>query len=91
MQFKEEMRKLGFSISATFSCPICCHEVEDAFDLRVRVHCQEHDKQQLLYASKTLLDAWSFSIGLPTASVYGEGGFKGILAGHWQHSLVQQV
>lgn len=70
IQFEDEIRKLDLGTSDTFSCPICHHEVEYACDLSVRDHCREHDKQQLLCASKTLLDSWSFSLGPPTTPSY---------------------
>ncbi|CZR60750.1 uncharacterized protein PAC_10646 [Phialocephala subalpina] len=79
MQFEDEIRKLHFDLDESFSCPICQHEVEHASHRSVHDHCQEHDKQQLLCASKTIFDAWSFSLGPRTVLVYAEGNFKDIL------------
>jgi hypothetical protein len=78
MQFKEEIQKLHFSLSAIFSCPICHHEDEHAYDISVLNHYREHDKQQLLPASKTLFDAWYFSLGPHTTSTCRNGDLKDI-------------
>ena len=72
VQFKDEIQKLGFTIDTTFSCPTCRHEVERAWDAKVINHCREHDEQQFFRPSKTLFDAWSFSLGPPTVVIYEE-------------------
>ena len=78
IQFGDVIEKRDLSIASTFSCPICHHEVKHAWHMRVKDHCREHNKQQILRASKTLFDAWSFSLEPLTISIYEEGDFKKI-------------
>jgi hypothetical protein len=70
VQFKDEIQKLGFTIDTTFSCPICHHEIEREW--KIINHCQEHSPEQLFRASKTLFDAWSFSLGPPSGGLRKE-------------------
>lgn len=78
MQFKDELWRLNFRSYGTFSCPICHYEPEYTCHVSVLSHCQEHDKQQLLRASKTLFDAWSFSLGPPTTLTHRKYGYEDI-------------